>query len=185
MHELHPLPLPRASRGCRARKSGKKKDGRRALSSIFEDGEEARKENKMVGRMVGGEWMEKKKQQILERKKKKKKMMTQEGGNGQGEGRKKKKKNKEYEDPRSQVSMTLSVEHYKYVDGIEEYLQKRVKRFKVAGIPWYVESETAVAALRNSLGRDGRVQLCVTCKKLNCKRKDSQLTRGVMDRIEK
>lgn len=46
----------------------------------------------------------------------------------------------------------LKIKHYKYVWGIEEYLQKRADLFKKAHIPWYKESLSALNYLRNSNG---------------------------------
>jgi hypothetical protein len=46
----------------------------------------------------------------------------------------------------------LKVKHYKYVWGIEEYLNNRAQVFKKAHIPWYKESLQALNYLHHSNG---------------------------------
>jgi hypothetical protein len=46
----------------------------------------------------------------------------------------------------------LKIKHYKYVWGIEQYLNTRAQIFKKAHIPWYKESLQALDYLHNSNG---------------------------------
>lgn len=57
----------------------------------------------------------------------------------------------------------LQVDHYKYTDGIVEYLSNRVKEFKRIGLPWYKESEDM---LRYLDAHDSKI--CVDCKESHC-----------------
>lgn len=57
----------------------------------------------------------------------------------------------------------IEIDHYKYTWGVEKYLEKRVRTFKRAGLPWYRESTAVLENIKSSGGR-----ICVECPSLQC-----------------
>ena len=54
----------------------------------------------------------------------------------------------------------MYIDHYKYVDGVIEYLEHRAQVFRSKGLPWYKESLAVLQYLKN---HDNKI--CVDCKK--------------------
>jgi hypothetical protein len=58
----------------------------------------------------------------------------------------------------------ISIDHYKYIDGVQSYLTRRVSAFLRAGIPWHRESSQVLRYLQlhnNSI--------CTSCPDVNCR----------------
>ena len=58
----------------------------------------------------------------------------------------------------------LPIYHLKYIWGLQEYLTKRVERFRSQRIRWYSESVNVLHHLQNHGGR-----ICVECEDFECR----------------
>lgn len=68
---------------------------------------------------------------------------------------------------------SLPIDHYKYVWGLQSYLEHRVNVFKSHRIRWYKESQQMLDHLDHNGGK-----ICVKCPEVNCvTAQGDQLTR--------
>jgi hypothetical protein len=64
-----------------------------------------------------------------------------------------------------QAPESVEVQHYKWVDGLLPYLEKRVTTYRQCGMLWFYESAALVERLQAHGGR-----VCVECAELACHR---------------
>lgn len=58
---------------------------------------------------------------------------------------------------------SLAIDHFKYVWGLESYLEERVRAFKKHRIAWYKESQHLLDHLKHNNGK-----ICVKCPEVGC-----------------
>ena len=65
---------------------------------------------------------------------------------------------------------TLSIEHFKYTWGLQDYLQERIRVFKKKKLAWHSESSAVLSHLSRHSG------ICVSCPQLKCKNVTSRIS---------